>query len=133
MASASGSGFRWWYIPLGCGGMLALFAAFAVAMFVGIMGMVRESEPYSEGMRLLSADADAGEVLGEPIEPGWFVSGSIETSGSGGRASLAIPVVGAHASGTLYVEANKVAGQWNYAVIELEPEGGGPRIPIDGM
>ncbi|HVS04101.1 MAG TPA: cytochrome c oxidase assembly factor Coa1 family protein [Thermoanaerobaculia bacterium] len=50
--------------------------------------------------------------------------------GAGGEASLAIPISGPEAAGTLYVEADKAAGRWRFSALQLAPRDGGPRIDL---
>lgn len=132
MTAAQQRGFRWYYIPLGCGGLLALMAAASLTIFMFVMSLLRQSEPYAEAMRRAEADPQVLEVLGSPIEAGRFVTGQIQTNPAGGNADLSIPVSGPNGEGRLFVNAVKVAGQWQYNVVELEVEGGA-RIVVDGM
>jgi TonB family protein len=66
--------------------------------------------------------------LGTPIEAGWFVTGSIATSGSGSHADLSIPISGPKGSGTLHVVALKSpfsaeSGDWKITVLEAKVDG----------
>ena len=64
------------------------------------------------------------EALGEPVEPGWFVGGSVEVTGPTGDAELSIPMKGPRGEGTLFVVAHKSAGEWSFERLELETDGG---------
>jgi hypothetical protein len=121
---------RVWMIvgAIGCLGVLVLGAFVAGLGFV-IFGSMRQSGAYQDAMRTLRGDPRAIEALGQPIEEGWFVSGSINVSGPSGEASLAIPVSGPRGKGRLYVESIKRGGLWRMRLLELAPPSG-PRIDL---
>src|SRR3954451_18890614 len=60
----------------------------------------------SDVARLALATAESNpkmvERLGQPIEKGWFISGSVEVTPASGHAELAIPISGPKGRGTLY-------------------------------
>lgn len=73
---------------------------------------------------------DVIEALGTPVDPGFFVTGAMEVSGPSGHADLAIPLSGPQGEGTLYVKAEKIAGQWEMRRLEVEVEGHAERIDL---
>ena len=77
----------------------------------------------------MQTNTTAIELLGDPIEAGWLMSGSINTSGNSGDANFTIPVSGPKGKGTVYVEAYKDGGNWQYTQLYLEVEGE-PRVPL---
>jgi hypothetical protein len=102
----------------------ALGASGGFFVFKVAMDMVR-GEAYEQAMARLRGHAAAVEALGEPIEAGWFLSGTVRETGPSGVASLGIPVSGPRQAGTLYVEAVKDAGLWELRRLELVvPHGG---------
>ncbi len=121
---------RWyqspWFWGVGgcCAGCLILPLAFVAIVGVGTLAVFRNLDVHQEALARLRADPRAVAALGEPIEAGWLPQGNIETSGSSGEADFAISVSGPQGSGTLYVEAEKRAGQWTYRLLILEVEGG---------
>jgi hypothetical protein len=123
-------GRNWkWAVPVGCLGSLLLMAAFCVGTFAIILGLMRSSWAYSEGVELARHNKTVVAMLGEPIQSGWLVSGSINISGPSGDAHLAIPLYGPKRRGTLYVGAHKLADQWRFdrATVKLD----GQSEPID--
>ena len=122
----SRSGGRSWikWVVGGCGCLLVLGALAAVAIVVGVFGIVKRSDVYEEAVARAQDHPAATAALGEPIEAGWYVTGSVETSGPGGEASLSVPLEGPRGEGTLYVEATKRAGAWSYQQLELAVEDG---------
>ena len=99
-------------------------SAAGVAGFVWLFKTaMTSSDAYRLAVERAMSDAEVVEALGEPIEPGWFVSGSVQVTGPTGTADIAVPLRGSRASGTLFVVATKSAGEWTFERLELEVEG----------
>lgn len=117
-------------VPIGCLVVLVALAAF-VAIVVGIATLgIRSSDAYEDAMARASAHPAIVAELGPPIESGWFVSGSLQVSGSTGTADLEIPLRGSLREGTLYAVATKSAGRWTFSTLELEIEGKPARVSL---
>jgi Cytochrome oxidase complex assembly protein 1 len=112
------------WVALGCLALLAFCALVVAGVAALVFGLMTRSDAYRQALDRVRESPAAVEALGRPIEPGWFVSGSINVTGPSGRASLAIPVSGPRGRGTLYVEADKRAGQWRFKLLQLAPRGG---------
>ena len=111
------------WIVLGFG-VFSCICVLMVAVFAGgltgvVTGAVRSSEVYQYAMDSALNDPEVIDVLGEPINAGFFVQGSINVNGPTGEASLAIPLKGAERNGTLHVAADRIAGVWNYTMLEV--------------
>ena len=118
------------WVGLGCVGLFVV-VGLAVWGFVNlIMGSLKQSDAYKEALSKVQSSPAAIAALGEPIEAGFFLSGSVEVSGPSGEAELAIPVEGPQGEGTLYLEATKRAGRWEYALLELAVDGREERIDL---
>ena len=70
------------------------------------------------------------DALGEPIESGFWISGSINVDGPSGDVDVSIPISGPKGSGTLYVVGNRSAGRWQYSRMEVEVSGRPSRIDL---
>jgi hypothetical protein len=68
--------------------------------------------------------------LGTPIEEGWMVSGSINTSTTSGDADLAVPISGPKGRGKIFVTAHKSSGAWEYQVMLAAIDGSDQRINL---
>jgi hypothetical protein len=112
---------RW--VVLGCGGAALAFAALVGLVVFGALKMMR-GEAYEQALQRTRRHPAALQALGQPIEAGWLMTGSVNVNGPSGRASLAIPVSGPRQKGTLYVEAVKEVGVWELRRLELAPEAG---------
>lgn len=127
-APARRSWIKW--VAFGCVGLLILGALGAAAIMFLVFGAVKRSDAYEGAVQIASGHPAVIAAIGEPIETGFFVSGSVKTAGPGGEASLAIPLEGPLGEGTLYVQATKQAGRWNYEILQFAPEDGGSRIDL---
>jgi hypothetical protein len=116
-----------------CGCLLTLgIFALVIGIFAIVLGAIKDSDLYQDSLAQVRGNEQAVQALGEPIEAGWWVGGSMETSGSSGYADFYFPVSGSRASGNVYVVANKSAGLWKFQRVELAVEGQSARIPLLG-
>lgn len=117
---------------IGCGCAVLFLAVVAIiaSIFFGVFGLLKKSEPYTESLKAVKTNPAAVEALGEPIEPGFLLSGSINFENGDGTADISIPVSGPKAEGTIKVEGTKDSSGWSYQVWELRVEGMPEAIPL---
>lgn len=108
-----------WVVPAGClGAVLAMVAL--VGLLVWSAGrMMKSSDAYRMAISRAKASPAVVQALGEPVEEGFLVSGSIHTAGSSGSASLTCPLRGPKGKGTVYVEAERFAGEWRFRELKV--------------
>jgi len=121
-----------WVVPVVLATGIVLFAAFCMAIVGFVFGAMKSSEPYQTGLSRARAHPAVTAALGEPIAPGYLMSGSINTNGASGAADLAIPLEGSRGAATLYVVANRQAGEWHYETLVVALDEGGRRIDLQG-
>ena len=80
-----------WKIPLGCLILFLLVGGFVTILLTGILASFHSSDVYNQALARAAADPQVRAQLGEPIHPGWFISGQMNVSGSTGNADLSIP------------------------------------------
>jgi len=119
-----------WVVPAGCLGLLAALAGFFVAIAAIVFGTMKSTDVYKQAVATARSNPAIVEALGEPLETGWFLSGTINTSGSSGDADVSIPLHGPKGAGTLYAVAAKSAGRWEFNTLEVEVEGQAERIDL---
>jgi hypothetical protein len=119
-----------WFVPAGCLTVILLFAAFVGGIVMLVFGSMKQADVYKEALARAQSDPAVAQKLGSPIEPGMFLSGNINVNGPSGEAKLAIPIHGPKAKGTIYVEATKSAGKWNYALMQVAVDGEDTRIDL---
>lgn len=116
----------WPWIALGCGVLFFGFLAFLGFIFTVVVGSMRSSEPYRESMERARRDDRVIAALGTPIEPGIFISGSINTQNNNGDADLSIPIHGPKGKARIHVVGTKESGRWSYSRMTVTPEQGEP-------
>jgi hypothetical protein len=106
---------------IGVGGTLVLTGM--IALFVSIVfGFMKSSDAYVGALARAKAAPAVIAALGTPLKEGWYVTGNIRVSGPTGLAVLAIPVSGPKGGATIYVEATKHLGEWQFdhLIVQLE-------------
>lgn len=117
-----------WVITAGVLLCLLFFGLFIGAILLLATSAMRSNDVHRTAMGQVRAHPDAVAILGEPVEPGWLSSGSIEVNPRSGKADLGIPVSGPRARGDISVVAHKRGGTWYFEQLQLEVEG---RAPIE--
>jgi hypothetical protein len=109
-----------WFVPSGCLTIILLFLAF----FAGVLSIaelsLKGNDAYAQAMARAQASPQVATRIGLPLKVGWFVSGSINTSGDSGDADLSIPISGPKGKGKILVVAKKVAGSWQFETLRVE-------------
>lgn len=119
-----------WFVPTGCLTFLALIVGFVAVLVLVVAGSMKSSDAYKEAVERAKNNPAVIEALGTPIEEGWFVSGKTNVTGPSGEADLAIPISGPKGSATIYVVAEKSAGEWNFSTLRVEVKGSDERIDL---
>ncbi|WP_369978543.1 cytochrome c oxidase assembly factor Coa1 family protein [Xanthomonas bundabergensis] len=118
-----------WAVPL-LALLLGALLLSSIAVFVmGIARVTKSSEPYRVGVTAAQQDQRVIDALGAPIKDGIVPSGSISTSNGSGSANLSVSLHGARGNGTLYIEAERHAGEWHYTTLQVLPDAG-EAIPL---
>jgi len=121
-----------WAVPTGCLTLLVLCAAGVALLVAVVFGAMKSSDVYKEALVKAQASSAVAEALGTPVEPGYFVGGSVNVKDSSGDAALSIPLSGPKGKGSLSLKATKVAGQWVFSSLALDVEGSGKHIDLMG-
>lgn len=119
---------KWLGLGCGCLFLTAVLGIGGVA-FLGL-SMLQRSGAYQEALAQVQESSAAREALGEPIDKGWWATGSVETSGPSGEASIAFPVHGPRGRGKVYAEAIRSGGEWSFQRLEVEVAETGQRIDL---
>lgn len=98
------------------------FIVLLCSLLILLPAMMKQSGAYQIALERVHNNKDVIDVLGEPIVPGWWVSGKIEVSGPTGHANISFSVKGSKDSGTIYVRATKDMGKWylNQLILDME-------------
>jgi hypothetical protein len=109
-----------WLIPFPLTGAVMLF----------VFSSLGNSEVARMAFDRAASDHAVVQRLGQPIKRGWLTSGSINTTGPGGDADLAIPIAGPKGKGELYLSAKKAVGAWTFQSLQVQVEGDSARIDL---
>jgi hypothetical protein len=106
-------------------GLLCLGLFIAAVLLLATTAM-RSNDVHRTAMERVSQHPAAIASLGEPIEPGWLSSGSLQVDARSGTADLSIPVSGPRGRGDISVLARKRGGTWYFDQLQLETAGRPP-------
>jgi hypothetical protein len=114
-------------IGCSCGGCLAIALA-AVGVFVLIFAVVMYSMRSADGTQAAvtraRADARVLAAVGEPLQVGWIISGSVSGVGVGSTVEVSIPLSGPAGEGTLVAHGWRETEQgWSFTVLSFTPDG----------
>ena len=124
-------GRNWkWFVPVGCLSMVLMAVAVVAAGIYFVFGAIKSSDVYQQALAKTRSNPAVVRELGEPIEAGWRISGSINVSNDSGNADVRIPVSGPKKSGAVYATAIKKQGKWDFSTLEVEIEGDTKRINL---
>ena len=124
-------GRNWkWAAPTGCLTLLLLVGAFIATIFFFVFSMMKANDAYQHSLETARHNPEVVAALGQPISDGWFVTGNFEDNGATGVANFSIPVSGPKGGATVYVEAHKHAGQWQYDTMVVELDANHQRIDL---
>lgn len=119
----------WVWVGLGCGVLVVGAVSFVAFIVFVVFAAMRSADPYKDGLQRAQHDPRVIEALGSPVEPGWFMSGSIKTENREGSANVSIPLHGPRGKASLYVVGTKHHGRWSYTEMTVTPEKG-PEIDL---
>jgi hypothetical protein len=119
-----------WAVPVGCLVAIVVIVSFFGGIFLIAFGALKYSGVYVESLKKAHASLAVIQALGEPIEEGFFVFGSIHVNGPSGEADISIPISGPKGSGTIYAVATKSAGIWHFEMLEVDIKGSEDRIDL---
>ena len=104
---------------IGCLGLSFCICAFTAFMFSTISTSMKALPPYQESLTIIRGTPEVMNAFGGAIEPGTFVTGSFNVSGSEGDAQLSYPVTGPGGSGRVSIRAVKLAGVWEFQALVI--------------
>jgi hypothetical protein len=90
-----------------------------------LLDSIKSSGAYTQAVQKAQADPRVVAALGAPVEPDWYVMGSVDLVNDGGHAELSIPLQGSKRfggtprTGKLIVVADKAGGVWTLTKLDL--------------
>jgi len=111
-------------------GGIAWIAVIALVVYssTSVLGFMKKTEVYQLSMQEITNSPAVGAVFGEPVESGWFVTGNVTVTMTGGEAALNIPLSGPKNSGSAVAQAERSDGKWVLNLLVVMPDNDG--VPI---
>ncbi len=103
-----------WVVPSGCLVLILILLIFTASIFFVAVGIMKGTDAYRIALLRAQENPRVIEALGSPVKSGLVVAGSTHAEGATGEAKLAIPISGPKGKGTIFVEAHKSAGAWEF-------------------
>lgn len=119
-----------WCVPVLATLLLGLMLAAVAALFFGILGLIKSSQPYRDAVQAAQHSPALKAALGEPVKPGLLFGGQIHTTQDSGDATLRIPMRGPRGHVTVLLEGRKTGDRWHYTTLEAVSENGQANIDL---
>lgn len=121
-------------ILFGCGGCLLVIIAlmlFVSAIFAVVIYAMRSSDVVQMTLAAAQASPEMKAELGEPMEIGWFITGSVKSNGGNGQADVSLPIAGPSGSATVHViGSKKTGGVWEFTEMTAVIDGKGKTVDL---
>lgn len=114
------------FAVIGCAVVLALMLITGGGIAVFVFRLIKSTDVYREAVRRAQSNPQVIAVLGSPVEPKWWVLGSINVTTEGGKADLSIPIEGPEGDARIHAEATRERRQWRFTSLVVKPERGEP-------
>ena len=111
---------------IGCGVLIVLGAACVAALVFVVFAAIKKSDVYSDALNRVRADQRVVAALGEPITPGFWVSGKMNLDNGKGNADFTFPVSGPKGSARVHAVASTEGQKWEYTELVVTPSNGPP-------
>jgi hypothetical protein len=119
-----------WKIPLGCLTLILMIGVCGLVVMTIVMGSFHNSDVYKQALAQAEANLQIREQIGEPMKPGWLISGQLNVTGSTGNANLSIPISGPRGSGRIRAVAYKSGEIWRFTCLQVDVSGRSETIDL---
>ena len=121
------------WVLIGCGGCLGLIilgAIAGVAIFFGVLKVIKSSDAYQTALNGAVNSPLVQEELGTPITAGMMPQGSVNTTNDTGNADLTIPISGPKAEASIHYRATRANSVWTVSEHKVTVKGSGKEIDL---
>src|SRR5262245_23142915 len=115
---------------IGCSVLVVLGVALIAVIVIFVFGAIKKTDAYKQALSKVHGDQRVAAVLGDPIEPGFWVSGSMNLNNGKGNADFKFPVSGPKAKATVHAVASTEGNGWEFTTLEVTPDNGSPPINV---
>jgi len=114
------------WLAIGCSVIFVIgIACVAVLVFV-VFGAIKATDAYKNAVDRAISDPRVIAALGSPVEPGWWVKGSVNVDNDGGHANISFPISGPKGKAMVEAVATRNVDKWVYTKLQVHPDGGPP-------
>ena len=103
---------------------------FVVVPIVAVVVLFSNLEPFDAIKEEARTNPQSAEIVGTPVEVGWFTSGSVSQQNNTGDADVSVSVRGPLESGTLRMVSTRQNGVWVVRKMVLTLDGTGQAIAV---
>jgi Cytochrome oxidase complex assembly protein 1 len=114
---------------IGCSVLIVLGIGAICALVIFVFGVIKKSDVYREALDKVRADQRVVAALGEPINPGFWVSGNLDVKNQKGTADFTFPITGPKGSAKVHAVAATDGNDWEYSELVVTPDTG-PAIDV---
>ena len=111
---------------IGCGVLIVLGVALIAVLFFIVFAAIKKSDAYTEALDRVRHDQRVVAALGEPVQPGFWVSGNLDFKNSKGTADFTFPVSGPKGGAKVHAVASTEGHGWQYTTLDVTPDNGPP-------
>ena len=111
---------------IGCGILIVLGIGAIVALVFFVFGVIKRTDVYRDALDKVRADQRVVAALGQPINPGFWVSGNVDVKNERGTADFTFPVSGPKGNAKVHVVAATDGQKWEYTELVVTPASGPP-------
>lgn len=101
-------------------GVMMVCGGGCTAMISIPFALLRSSDVATMALERARSEPAVVQALGEPIEMGLLVQGSVSREGSGGNAELSVPISGPKGSAMVEVTAVRKSGKWTLTQVSFD-------------
>jgi hypothetical protein len=111
---------------IGCIVIIVLGVIAGVVIALGVFTVIKKTDVYKQARDRACNDPRVIAALGEPVTPGFIVTGGVHIDTNGGNANVHFPIKGSRAGGKVDAEATYDGSKWTYSKLLVTPDNGPP-------
>ncbi len=124
-------GRNWkWFVPVGCLGPLLVCGGCGGFFVFGIFSALKSSEAYTQSLAKAKASPQVIAALGDNIEPGMAIGGSVNLNNNNGTADVIYSISGSKGEAAVHCTGVKENGKWTFNVMDVTVVGTGEIIDL---
>jgi len=111
---------------IGCGILVVIGVAAIAALVIFVFSVIKRSDVYRDALEKVRNDQRVVAALGDPINPGFWVTGNVDVKNQKGTADFTFPVTGPKGRATVKASASTDGSKWEFSELVVTPSSGPP-------